>query len=104
MSEDRSPEQYEAVFMAIAEAVNRLPEEERHQIGAQLGEFTHDFKHLLGLVTGANAVLVRSATTDSVGARIVDMVEISDKAAMELNQFIEVIVNQLYLQIQRERE
>lgn len=97
MSQDHHPEGYEAVFQAIARAVRQLPEEERSRINAQLGEFTHDLKHLVGLVTGANSVVLRSAPSDESGEQIVEMVKISNHAAAEIDAFIEVIVQHLYL-------
>lgn len=104
MSQNRNPEQYEAAFQAIAEAVRELSEEEVRRISAQLGEYTHDFKHLLGLVTGANAILLRSVSSDEQGAKMMEMVEIINRSSAQLNAFIEVLVSQLYLPIRPDRD
>lgn len=104
MSEENNLEQYGAVFQLIAAAVQKLPDEQRSRISAQLGEYTHDFKHLLGLVTGANSVLLRSAPSDETGDLIVEMAGISDKAVIELNQLIELIIEQLNLAIQPQED
>lgn len=97
MTQDRNPEQYQAAFGAIAEAVRQMPDDQRREISEQLGRYTHDFKHLLGLVTGANAVLLRSAPADEKSARILEMVEIIEAATLQLDSFIEVLVAKLYL-------
>ncbi len=104
MSQNRSPEQYQAAFEAIAGAVRQLPDEQRKQIGEQLGEYTHDFKHLLGLVTGANAVLLRVAPADEKGDKMLEMVETIDKASVQLNAYIDMIVSQLYMPIRPESD
>jgi len=97
MSQERDPERYQATFEVIGNLVRELPDGQRELISEQLGEYTHDLKHLLGLVTGANAVILRVVPTDEKGVKVLEMVETIDKAAGQLNDYIDVIVSQLYL-------
>ncbi len=96
MSKDRDLSRYEGVFLELANAASHLSDEEQEQLGAQLGEYTHDLKHILGLVTGANAIILRSAPSDEPGSKIVEMVEIIEDATAELNAYFDVMIDHLY--------
>ena len=75
-----SPDQ---AFQRLAELVNQLPEEERTALRVALGNYTHDLKHTLGLVTGANALLSRIAADQP---QIMEMAEIIQKASGQIDE------------------
>jgi hypothetical protein len=80
----------------LAELVNQLPEEERAIIRAALGEYTHDLKHTIGLVTGANVLVSRTITDDS---HVAEMVEIIQNASIQIDDLVTLMVDQLNNQI-----
>ena len=95
-----SPDRNRSVFLELAELVNSCPVEQRIFIRSQLGEYTHDLKHLLGLVTGANAVLTRKfALEDDPQFR--EMVEMIQEAAQKIDAQVDLLTEQLsqYIQI-----
>jgi hypothetical protein len=79
-------------FRHLAELVNSLPEEERAVILEGLSNYTHDLKHTLGLVTGANALVSRISDEDG---QIREMVKIIQSACSQLDDGIMLLVDQL---------
>jgi geranylgeranyl pyrophosphate synthase len=92
------PAKYPATdaFQRLAVLVNQLPEEERSNIRAALGEFTHDLKHTIGLVTGANVLVSRTVTDQT---QVAEMVEIIQNASNQIDDLITLMVDQLNDQI-----
>lgn len=84
-----SPDQ---AFLRLAELVNQLPEEERTTLRVALGNYTHDLKSTLGLVTGANALLSRIAADQP---QIMEMAEIIQKGSGQIDELIMVLADQL---------
>ena len=102
MSHDSSsPDPSQGVFLELAELVNSCPVEQRIFIRSQLGEYTHDLKHLLGLVTAANAVLKRKfASEDDPQFR--EMVEMIQEAAQKIDAQVDMLTEQFSQYIQTE--
>jgi signal transduction histidine kinase len=83
-------------FQRLAELVNQLPDEERAALRAALGRYSHDLKNTLGLVSGSNAILKRTASDQP---EIVEMVEIIQKASGQIDDLIMQLADQLNNQI-----
>jgi len=83
-------------FHRLADLVNQLPEEERIALRSALGNYTHDLKHTLGLVTGANAIFLRMA---SAQPQILEMAEIIQNASGQIDELITLLADQLNNQI-----
>lgn len=97
MTEDKErTDEFAQAFGQIAEHLNELPPEQRAAFRAQLGEYAHDFKHVLGLVLGANAVLQRD---EEVVRTQGDMLEVIEDAAKQLDALFELFVHNLPNQI-----
>jgi len=92
-----------SVFLELAELVNSSPLEQRIFIRSQLGEYTHDLKHLLGLVTAANAVLKRNYASDD-DPQFREMVEMIQKAAQKIDAQVDMLTEQLSQYIQTETD
>ena len=93
---------YSAAFLDIAQAASQLPEDKRVEVSNQLGTYTHDLKHLLGLVTGANEIILRHASSDEPGGKIVEMVEIIQDATIQMDAYFDLLVDNLYHPIVQE--
>jgi len=87
---------YQQAFRQIAEALKQLPPDQQKDLREMLGNYTHDLKHTLGLVTGAHSLLVRDANTAGVHA---DILEIIQQAAKELDDHFEILIHNLSNQI-----
>lgn len=83
-------------FQRLAELVNQLPEEERADLRFALGNYTHDLKHTIGLVNGANVLVSRTVADQP---QVVEMVEIIQKASSQIDDLITLLVDQLNNQI-----
>ena len=76
----------------LAALANQLHEEERAELLSALGEYTHDLKHMLGLVTGANALISRTGTGQE---QIEEMTKIIMNASSQLDEYITLMVEEL---------
>ena len=76
----------------LAVLVNKLPEEDREKLTAALSVYTHDFKHTLGLVTGASALISRTASDQP---QIGEMTDIIKSASSQLDDLINLMVEEL---------
>jgi hypothetical protein len=92
-------ENFVPIFQQIAEKLNQLEPEQREAIRTPLWEYAHDFKHTLGLVTGANAILQRD---DDVTEEHGEMLDIIDQAVIKLNNSFELFVQNLANRIKLE--
>ena len=101
MSDERDLSGYLAAFLEIAQAANQLPENRRAEISNQLGAYTHDLKHLLGLVTGANEIILRRSPSDESVGKIIEMVEIIQDAASQMDAYFDLLVDNLYHPIEQ---
>ena len=90
------------MFLELAELVNSSPLEQRIFIRSQLGEYTHDLKHLLGLVTGANAVLTKYTSENDPQFR--EMVEMIQEAALKIDAQVDLLTEQLSQYIRTEAD
>jgi len=97
-----SPDRNRSVFLELAELVNSSPLEQRIFIRSQLGEYTHDLKHLLGLVTGANAVLTKYTSENDPQVR--EMVEMIREAALKIDAQVDLLTEQLSQYIRTETD
>jgi len=97
-----SPDRNRSVFLELAELVNSCPVEQRIFIRSQLGEYTHDLKHLLGLVTGANAVLTKYTSENDPQFR--EMVEMIQEAALKIDAQVDLLTGQLSQYIRTETD
>jgi len=88
-----------AVFMKLAELVNTLSLDERSSVRNELGEYTHDLKHLLGLVTSASAVLRREPAFGEQDSQLAEMVELIDQTIRKIDAQIDVLAESLSHQI-----
>ncbi|MBN2045212.1 MAG: hypothetical protein JW757_09350 [Anaerolineales bacterium] len=79
-------------FWRLAALVNGLTAEEQSELKFALGEYTHDLKHTLGLVTGANALISRTAAGQ---AKIDEMTRMIEGAARQLDQLTDLMVEEL---------
>jgi signal transduction histidine kinase len=87
---------YERAFQQIAEALRQLPPDQQKTLREQLGNYTHDLKHILGVVTGANALLIRDSHTAGAYG---DLLEIIQRSAGELDDHFEILIQNLSTQI-----
>lgn len=90
------------MFLELAELVNSSPLEQRIFIRSQLGDYTHDLKHLLGLVTGANAVLAKYTSENDPQFR--EMVEMIQEAALKIDAQVDLLTEQLSQNIRTETD
>lgn len=96
---DVSQEQFQSVFLELADLVNSQKLEKRISIRKQLGEFTHDLKHLLGLVTSANAILQRRSFSAEEDPELKEMVDLVVEAAQNIDSKIDLMADYLNQQI-----
>jgi hypothetical protein len=96
MDEDTRTEEFAQAFRQAADQLNHLSPQERADLRARFGEYAHDFKHILGLVMGANSVLQRD---DAVMENQGDMLEIIEDAAKRLDASFDLFVQNLANQI-----
>ena len=97
MSEDqKKTSTYEQAFQQISDALKQLPSDQQKALREQLGNYTHDLKHTLGVVTGANALLQRDAHTASSHGEVLEIIQ---RAARELDAHFEILIQNLSNQI-----
>jgi hypothetical protein len=100
MSENQSfEEKYAPLFQEMAELVNQQPKEKREHTRRLIGEFLHDIKHQLGLVTGANAVILRELNSDREPKQSFEMIEISGNACLTINGYTDLVGENLTARI-----
>jgi hypothetical protein len=99
-----SEDPYQALFLELAEIVNSLSVEKRASIRTQLGEYTHDLKDLLGLVTGANALLKRYAASDEMDPQVMEMVVLIGDISMKIDEHMDLLTKYLSQQIMIEEK
>jgi hypothetical protein len=92
MSENQAfEEKYAPLFQELAELVNQQPKEKREHTRRLIGEFLHDIKHQLGLITGANAVILRELSSEQEPNKSLEMIEISGDASMTINTYVDLV-------------
>ena len=83
---------YTEAFSDLAELVNALPDDDdRTNLRETLGEFAHDFKHTIGVVAAANAVLLRSFSKDTPRSENLDMAEFIETAVIQLDKLLDLL-------------
>ena len=99
--EDGRGEDFRLAFEKLAELVNQLPVEERTALRSTLGGYTHDLKHTLGLITGANGILLRLDLADEAQAEEVrEMAGMITHAAGDIDAMVMHLVEHLSNQIE----
>jgi len=88
-----------AVFLQLAELVNSLPQAERVSIRRQLGDYAHDLKHQLGLVTSAIALLERYDVSEDAAQQIGELAAVIGEAARQLDGQVDILTAHLNHQI-----
>lgn len=78
----------------LAELVNALPVEERERYRAVVGNFMHDMKHTLGLITNANEILRRDVENDPGKSRSLEMLNIIRTGALQMDGYLNTMVNE----------
>jgi len=86
-------------FESLAALVNQLPAEQRAELRSTLGSYTHDLKHTLGLVTGANGILLRLNLGEEAAAEVQEMAGIITNASVQMDALIMLLVEHLNNQI-----
>lgn len=85
-------EKFREVFQQIADILNQCSPEERAAIRTGLGEYTHDLKHFLGVVLGAQTLMAFDGDTlDKHG----DMLEIIVQSVKDLDGLFEILIHNL---------
>ena len=84
----------------LARMVNELSTEERIRLRNNLGAYTHDLKNTIGLVTGANTLISRSAEALNYGTGTLEMTELITSASDRLDQLIMLMVEYLNNEIE----
>ena len=88
---------YKEVFLRLTECVNSLPLEERVFIRTELGNYSHDMKHYLGVISGANTLLDRNISLEDrdyqdQDREVIDMIRDS---SIELNDYTDLLTEYL---------
>lgn len=100
MSEfDAAADKYSPAFQELAEIVNRQPEESRELVRRALGEYLHDIKHTLGLITGANTIIQRDLEDGPENFDSAEMLTIVMDAALRINKYVNLLNENLVTQI-----
>jgi K+-sensing histidine kinase KdpD len=99
--QEYSTEDFRQAFSTLAGLVNQLPSAQRAELRSQLGAYSHDFKHTLGVVVGANGILLRLNMNG--GEETEDVEEMTDmitRATSQLDGLIMLLVESLNNQIE----
>jgi hypothetical protein len=78
----------------LAGLVNNLPVEEREQYRAVVGNFMHDMKHTLGLITNANEILRRDVENEPGKSRSLEMLNIIRTGALQMDGYLNTMVEE----------
>lgn len=92
---DAPEEDFSQAFETLAELVNQLSLEERSALRSTLGGYTHDLKHTLGLITGANGILLRLDLDGEEAEDVREMAGIILQAAGDIDAMIMQLVEHL---------
>lgn len=93
--EMQSESPQEQVWQDLMGLVNQLPLEMRERYRQALGKFMHDMKHTLGLITTAQA-LARRTTGDTPDLeKTLEMLEIIRTSSMQMDEYLNTIVDDL---------
>ena len=90
-----SQEDLRSLFLQLSALVNELPMEKRANIRAKLGDYSHDLKHQLGLVTGANALIERYDFSEDIGSEIRELTAVIREAVRQIDEHIDVLTEYL---------
>jgi hypothetical protein len=88
---DVKAEKYGQTFRQLAEIVNQQPEEAREVLRGGFGEYQHDIKHTLGLITGANTIIQRDLEDGCEDFDSAEMIQIVTDAALRINQYVNLL-------------
>jgi hypothetical protein len=80
----------------FAEMLNQLPVEEKKRYHALLGQFLHDVKHSLGLISNANELLRRDANAFPDKHRAKEMIGVTRTGFEQLNGYVNVMLRNFY--------
>ena len=99
--QEYTADDFRQAFQTLAGLVNQLPPAQRTELRSQLGAYSHDFKHTLGVVVGANGILLRlnlngGDETDDV----TEMTDMITRATGQLDGLIMLLVESLNNQIE----
>ena len=64
-----------------------------------IGEFLHDIKHQLGLITGANAVIKRDLEMGKQPKQCMEMTQITDEASKKIDQHLNLVTDNFTAEI-----
>ena len=92
---DTPEKDFSQAFETLAELVNQLSLKERNALRSTLGVYTHDLKHTLGLITGANGILLRLDLEGEEAEDVRQMAGIILQAAGEIDAMVMQLVEHL---------
>lgn len=92
---DVPEEDFSQTFETLAELVNQLSLEKRTALRSTLGGYTHDLKHTLGLITGANGILLRLDLEGEDAKDVREMAGIILQAAGDIDAMVMQLVEHL---------
>ena len=86
-------EKFAPFFRELAEIVNQQPAETRERTRRLIGEYFHDIKHTLGLITGANTIIERDLQNDSELFDSFEMIQISNNASLSISSYVNLVTD-----------
>lgn len=92
-------EDFRSLFLQLSALVNELPMGKRAKIRAKLGDYSHDLKHQLGLVAGANALLERYNFSEDIDSEIRELAAVIREAVRQIDGHIDALTENLNHQI-----
>lgn len=90
----QSSDRYTQMWQDLAEVLNRLPIEDQEAYRKVLGEYLHDMKHTLGLITNANEILRRDVGERPERSRSLEMINIIHTGALQLDGYLTTMVEE----------
>ncbi|MDH5506423.1 MAG: hypothetical protein OEZ02_04315 [Anaerolineae bacterium] len=92
-SEDGQNElgQQEDIWIRLAEMVNELPVEARLDYRLKLGEYLHDFRHILGLIVNSEDLIRRDLSTRPELASSMELLDIVRTATLRAVNHLDML-------------
>jgi hypothetical protein len=90
---------YRQAFKELADLINRQSPDIREETRRVFGEYLHDIKHTIGLITGATTIILRDLEDGCEDFDSAEMLPIINDAAMRINHYVNLLNETLVTQI-----
>ena len=95
MDQIKGADKFEGTWQELSILINQLSQDDKQRLRDSLGEFTHDMKHALGLISSGSELIRRDFASCGHEHKSQEMIDVIHTGFEQANAYLDVIVSNL---------